>query len=317
MTTLLREVADRASVGRETRDHTAPDLECRATDDGKVTFDGIASVIDTPYTVRDALGEYSETIAKGAFSRTLKAKADVRLLVNHTGVPLARTKSKTLDLSAAPDLRAVATLDPSNPTVQEVRSAMERGDLDQMSIGMRVTRQEWNGDYTERTIKEAELFDVSVVTNPASPTTTATLRSVDELIATIAEAELTEEELRRAIRTMERRFADMYSSDVRGLLNDALQDLLKPTATQYVWVCDFSDTTVIYETCGFVDNGYFQLGYSVNAGSVVPDTADPVAVTQKTIYEPEPSDRSANPFELRDRDDADRLALRRRQLITV
>lgn len=203
MTTLLREVADRATITRENRAHTVTDLDCRATEDGKITFDGIASVVETPYTVRDALGEYNETIAKGAFTRTLKAKADVRLLVNHTGVPLARTKSNTLDLTAEPHLRAVATLDPANPTVQEVRSAMARGDLDQMSIGMRVTRQEWNGDYTARHIKEAELFDVSVVTNPASPTTTATLRSVDQLIEDLRDVDLTEDELRRAIAALE------------------------------------------------------------------------------------------------------------------
>ena len=52
------------------------------------------------------------------------------------------------------------------------------------SIGFRVHRQEWNEDYTERTIIEAELFDVSVVTFPASPTTAASLRyeSVEDMI---------------------------------------------------------------------------------------------------------------------------------------
>ena len=206
MNTLLRTVEDRATQTREVRDFTITDLEIRASNDGTgLTFDGVASVVDKPYTVRDWAGEYSETMAKGAFNRSLKAKADVRMLVNHDGVPLARTKSGTLKLSADPDLRAIADLDPMNPTVQEVRSAMDRGDLDQMSIGMRVTRQEWNGDYTERTIREAELFDVSIVTFPASPTTTATLRSFDEFMELITETEMNEDELRRAIAVFEAR----------------------------------------------------------------------------------------------------------------
>jgi hypothetical protein len=54
---------------------------------------------------------------------------------------------------------------------------MRRGDLDQMSFAFAVVRQEWSQDYTQRTINECRLFDVSVVTYPASPSTTADLRS--------------------------------------------------------------------------------------------------------------------------------------------
>lgn len=198
--TLLRDISDRATLTREDRRHDVIDLEVRTADTGKVTFEGIASVVDTPYVVRDMFGEFSETIARGAFNRTLKQKADVRLLVNHEGVPLARTKSGTLRLDATPHLRAGAELDPANPTVQEVRSAMERGDLDQMSIGFRVRDQKWNEDYTERQITEVELFDVSVVTYPASPTTSATLRAIDELLAAFpAGGDWNPDELTRAI----------------------------------------------------------------------------------------------------------------------
>ena len=200
----MHTIADRATLTRELRSFTIAGLEVRDTSD-KVTFDGIASVVDTPYNVRDMWGDYAETIAKGAFTKTLKEKSDVRLLVNHDGVPLARTKSGTLQLSAAPDLRAVATLDPSNPTVQEIRSAMSRGDLDQMSIGFRVHRQEWNGDYTERTIKEVELFDVSVVTYPASPTTSASLRAIEDILAAFPEGtDYDESDVRRAIAHLEK-----------------------------------------------------------------------------------------------------------------
>lgn len=197
-------IADRATQTRETRAFTIADLEVRTDSDSKVTFDGIASQVDTPYMVRDALGEYNETIVKGAFTKTLKEKADVRLLVNHEGVPLARSKSGTLTLSASPHLRGVAELDPANPDVQRIQSAMSRGDLDQMSIGFRVHRQEWNEDYTERFIREIELFDVSIVTFPASPTTSATLRSIDELLQAFpAGGEFDEQEVRRAISALE------------------------------------------------------------------------------------------------------------------
>lgn len=200
----MLEIADRATLTRESRSFTVPEIEVRATDNGSVKFDGIASVVDTPYAVRDMFGEYQETIQRGAFTKTLKEKADVRLLVNHEGVALARTKSGTLKLSASPDLRATAELDATNPKVQEIRSAMSRGDMDQMSIGFRVTRQEWNGDYTERFIREVELFDVSVVTYPASPTTSASVRSLDELVALFPEGgDYDPDEVRRAMAHLE------------------------------------------------------------------------------------------------------------------
>lgn len=197
----MPDITDRAHMQREDRAFDVADVEIRATDDG-VTFDGVASTVDTPYTVRDMFGEFTETITKGSFNRTLRQRDDVRLLVNHSGVPLARTKSKTLRLSADPDLRALATFDAANPTVQEVRSALGRGDIDQMSIGMRVKDDEWNDDYTERVIREVQLFDVSIVTFPANPTTTASLRTIDDVLALRVE-DCDEALVRRAIAHLE------------------------------------------------------------------------------------------------------------------
>lgn len=194
---MLKSIADRGSLTREDRSIAVADFEVR-DDDGGVSFEGTASSVDAPYMVRDVFGEFEETIVRGAFNRTLKQKADVRLLVNHEGVPIARTKSKTLNLVADPHLRASApNLDPSNPTVQELRSALGRQDIDQMSIGFRVKDQEWNDDYTVRTIREVELFDVSIVTYPANPATSAALRSADDLMRAITADDFDIDDLRR------------------------------------------------------------------------------------------------------------------------
>lgn len=153
-------------------------LQTRDDDSDDLTFTGYASMFDSPYEVNDFLGSYTEVIGEGAFSKTLAESDDVRLLVNHDGIPLARTKSGTLRLSQ--DERGLwceADLDGSSSLVGDVRSAMTRGDLDQMSFAFRVTRQEWDADYSHRTIREVQLFDVSVVTYPANPATTASMRS--------------------------------------------------------------------------------------------------------------------------------------------
>lgn len=159
-------------------------LELRQTDDGAPIIDGYATVYDTWY---DVLGGppygWSEMFAVGSTSKSISEQDDVRFLVNHEGVPLARTSSGTLRLESDTTGLFVTTpqgVDVRSPDVQGLVVAMERGDIDQMSLAFRATRQEWNDDYTERTIREVQLFDVSVVTYPANPATLAGLRAVFE-----------------------------------------------------------------------------------------------------------------------------------------
>jgi HK97 family phage prohead protease len=163
--------------------HPFRDAELRRSDDGEPIIDGYATVYESWY---DVLGGpengygWREMVSIGAASKSIAERDDVRLLINHDGLPLARTRSGTLSLeSDSIGVRAEAALDPKSPTVSDVVSAMEREDLDEMSIAFRAVRQEWNDDYTERIIRELELFDVSLVTYPANPATVAQLRELD------------------------------------------------------------------------------------------------------------------------------------------
>lgn len=141
----------------------------RADDGGGVTVSGYAAVFDAP--------AHGEVIKPGAFTKTLADGADVRFLVNHAGVPLARTKSGTLELAEDDHgLRMVARdLDLANPTVAELVSALDRGDLDQMSFGFWPVREVYNEDTDTYEQREVDLDDVSAVTYPWYDTTTVTL----------------------------------------------------------------------------------------------------------------------------------------------
>jgi HK97 family phage prohead protease len=187
-------VNPRASVtGRETRQFTVQPVEVRADGEGDspTGLVGYASVTDSPYEVRDFLGEYTEVIRPGAFRRSLDHKDDVRLLLNHEGLPLARTKSGTLSMREIIDpaddpqgkgqtgLWVEAELDSRSGLASDIKRAMERGDLDEMSFAFQVLQQEWSPDYTQRDITEVKLFDVSVVTYPANPATSVALRGAD------------------------------------------------------------------------------------------------------------------------------------------
>ncbi len=164
----------------ELRTWSISDVEQKDDEDGLISFAGYASVFDYAYPVNDMRGTYLENVSRGAFTKTLQEKDDVKLLVNHEGIPLARTKSNTLNLvEDERGLRVEARLDPANPKVAEVASAMKRNDLNEMSFAFQAIKDEFNEAGDERTIREAKLYDVSVVTTPASDATVAKIRGVD------------------------------------------------------------------------------------------------------------------------------------------
>jgi HK97 family phage prohead protease len=167
----------------ERRTIAVSDFEIRKNGD-VLSLDGYASVFEAPYELYGGAeaGGWDETVDLAAFDVTLREKPDLHLLINHEGMPLARTKSGTLQLSTDKHgLRVLApNLDRRDPDVQRLEVKMERGDMDEMSFAFRVQRQEWNEDYTERRLLEISLHkgDVSVVNFGANPATSAQLNSL-------------------------------------------------------------------------------------------------------------------------------------------
>ena len=160
----------------EKRSIAYSNLEVRSENEGK-TLVGYAAVWDSP---SEYMG-FTEFVKRGALSKTLNDGADVRLLIDHEGVPLARSKSGTLALEEDErGLRVEAELDPMNPDAARIMSAMKRGDLSQMSFAFRTIKDNWNTDRSVRELREVQLFDVSVVTFPAYEQTVAELRKRNE-----------------------------------------------------------------------------------------------------------------------------------------
>jgi HK97 family phage prohead protease len=158
----------------ERRTFTVRDVEARAADDGTMRLSGYAAVFNEASVPLP----FKETIAPGAFRKTLTETPDVRLLVNHEGLPLARTKNGTLTLSEdGKGLYFNAEL-ANTSDARDIYELVQRGDVDQMSFAFRVIRQKWSEDRSRRVLTEVSLSDgdVSVVTYPAYPTTTVEAR---------------------------------------------------------------------------------------------------------------------------------------------
>ncbi|WP_051943875.1 HK97 family phage prohead protease [Streptacidiphilus rugosus] len=166
---------------RETRrQHIPAAFEFRANPDSasgpSFRFSGYAATFEQPFEMWDMWGDpYLETLAATACARTLANQADCQFLVGHdtAGIPMARTKSGTMTLTAdSTGLQVSApNLDGRNPQVQALASAMERGDMDEMSIGFIALAQQWSPDFMERRITEISLHrgDVSIVCWAANP----------------------------------------------------------------------------------------------------------------------------------------------------
>lgn len=199
----------------EHRTFTVQDVEARQSQDGTMTLRGYAAVFNDSSVPLP----FKETIAPGAFRKTLSETPDVRLLINHEGLPLARTKNGTLTLTE--DDRGLH-IDAQIADTTEGRDLYElvrRGDVDQMSFAFRVIRQNWSEDRSTRVLTEVSLADgdVSVVTYPAYPTTMVEARDhLMRAIEAIKEGRAPDGESMIVVQAVLDRISESYSSLEEG-----------------------------------------------------------------------------------------------------
>lgn len=160
---------------KETRTVDITNIQTRSKDDEPLKVSGYAAVFNS----RTSIGDFfDELIAPGAFKRTLKDNDDIRALFNHDwSVVLGRTKAGTLSLSE--DERGLKfDLELPNTTAgRDLAESMERGDINQCSFGFYATEETWdyNSEPALRTVNEAELYEISIVSIPAYDDTEAAL----------------------------------------------------------------------------------------------------------------------------------------------
>ncbi len=157
----------------ETR--TFSGVQVRAAADKAFALEGVAASYDMPSKPiphdpsNSRMGTFIEYLKPGCFSRSLRSSADVKCLFNHgVNLVLGRLKNKTLTLTDTPTgLAFRCQLNPKMQAHQDLYASVQRGDISECSFAFKATGQQWNADYRKRTITDADLFDVSVVTDPA------------------------------------------------------------------------------------------------------------------------------------------------------
>lgn len=178
---------DKKTIEREVRIcndlHLAHTRSEDGTESDKPKIVGYASVFDS---MSENLGGFKELIQRGAFAESLANNDEVHALFNHDDNKiLGRRGAGTLNLWED-DHGLRVEIDPPNTTDgKDVVELLRRGDLVSMSFGFYNVKDDWETRDGEdiRTIKEAKLFDVSVVTNPAYKSTEVNVRSHEEYVA--------------------------------------------------------------------------------------------------------------------------------------
>ena len=154
----------RTITNKEVRTFNVSDIEVR-NDDGKNVVVGYGAVFNSE---SNDLGGFVEYIAPGAFDGRLED--DVRFLINHDGLPLARTTNNTLRLSVDErGLKYEADM-PETTLANDLMTLLRNGTISQSSFAFTVEEDSWeNVDGRNiRTInKVSRLYDVSSVTYPA------------------------------------------------------------------------------------------------------------------------------------------------------
>jgi HK97 family phage prohead protease len=165
-------------------------VETRA--DGRLTLTGYAVRYNT---LSVDLGGFRETILPGAFDKVLnrqRGKQDVVALFNHDpNQLLGRTSSGTLELTSDEKGLRYSVVLPNTELGRTIGELTARGDLRGSSFAFTVDAkgEQWApGDdgKPRRSIREVSgLFDVSVVTHPAYPSSTTSVarRSLEAWLA--------------------------------------------------------------------------------------------------------------------------------------
>lgn len=156
-------------------------MEVRREEGKEPTIEGFAAVYGAE---SDNLGGFVEIIEPGFFSDVLDD--DVRSLWNHNDDKvLGRTKSGTLIITDTDHGLLTITHPPENSWGKDALVSMSRGDVDQMSFAftVKVGGDSWSqrddGVMVRRLLPggAAVLYDISPVTYPAYPQTSAAVRS--------------------------------------------------------------------------------------------------------------------------------------------
>lgn len=152
-------------------------FETREDDNGQLVISGYFSVFNSIYEIGPGM---TESVAPGTFLSSLNG--DVRALTNHDStLVLGRTTAGTLKLREDDvGLWGDVIINPKDSDAVNTYERVKRGDVSQCSFGFRITQEDTevkDDGSVHWTIRDVDLYEVSVCTFPAYEATNVQARS--------------------------------------------------------------------------------------------------------------------------------------------
>lgn len=189
--------------------------EFTSNSDGSLTVAGYVNKTGQPSNVMGTTKKFIEKIAKGAFRKALENRSgDIDFLAEHDAKKiLSSTRNGSLELVEDDvGLFMTATIVPTS-WGKDYYELISNGIFQNMSFGFRNVRDSWRslqpGLY-ERVIEELELFEVSIIRNPAYSQSTIAARGIDLL-----EDVIIPEETEKENREMEKLYEAISNLELR------------------------------------------------------------------------------------------------------
>ena len=154
-------------------------FETREDDNGQLVISGYFSVFNSIYEIGPGM---SESVAPGTFLSSLNG--DVRALTNHDStLVLGRTTAGTLKLREDDvGLWGDVIINPKDSDAVNTYERVKRGDVSQCSFGFRITQEDTevkDDGSVHWTIRDVDLYEVSVCTFPAYEDTGVSARAAE------------------------------------------------------------------------------------------------------------------------------------------
>lgn len=165
----------------------------KTNEDGSMTVSGYVNKTEQKSNMLGRTQKFTEVIKRGAWQKAIDAAKEIHFLAEHDNKKiLASTRNGSLQLREDDQgLYMEATISPTS-WGKDYYQLIKDGILQNMSFGFRAIKDSWRnmGDHFERTVNDLELFEVSVVRDPAYSSSTISARGIDLVEDAVPDSEL-------------------------------------------------------------------------------------------------------------------------------
>ncbi|PHE77249.1 phage major capsid protein [Bacillus wiedmannii] len=190
-----------------------------ANEDGSMTVNGYVNKTEQFSEMLGRNEKFKERISRGAFKRAIEKAKEIHFLAEHNSKKiLASTRNGSLQLSEDANGLYMSATVASTSWGKDYYELIKSGILKNMSFGFCSIKDSWKKTtqgYFERTIHELELFEVSVVRDPAYSQSSISARGID----VVEDVEVPDEVKKKIVRNIQ----EMSRKALIELRNDLLE----------------------------------------------------------------------------------------------